>query len=170
MPFSVNGILCTLALLVLWRTEELVEACSCAPVHPQQAFCNADVGEYRATLLLLLLFTYSTMLHQAPDAAAQPASGALSMGSEKLLQTAGEAWRRWRSSSRPSWLHCIQAAHADTIVIYILSCHVDNNTALKIPNLGSIGIKKICCLGVMEACDDDTHPLTHTHMFILKSL
>lgn len=45
MPFSVNGILCTLALLVLWRAEELVEACSCAPVHPQQAFCNADVGE-----------------------------------------------------------------------------------------------------------------------------
>lgn len=48
MPFSVNGIFCTLVLLVLWRTEELTEACSCAPVHPQQAFCNADVGEYRA--------------------------------------------------------------------------------------------------------------------------
>lgn len=45
MPFSVNGILCTVVLLVLWRTEELAEACSCAPVHPQQAFCNADVGE-----------------------------------------------------------------------------------------------------------------------------
>ncbi|CAJ1080021.1 metalloproteinase inhibitor 2a [Xyrichtys novacula] len=43
MPFSVNGVLCTLALLVLWRANELVEACSCAPVHPQQAFCNADV-------------------------------------------------------------------------------------------------------------------------------
>lgn len=40
-----NGILCALVLLVLWRAEELVEACSCAPVHPQQAFCNADVGE-----------------------------------------------------------------------------------------------------------------------------
>lgn len=46
MPLAVNGILCTLALLVLWRSEELAEACSCAPVHPQQAFCNADVGEY----------------------------------------------------------------------------------------------------------------------------
>eukprot|EP00064_Thunnus_orientalis_P018956 superscaffoldBa00004544_g19065 len=43
MPFTVNGILCTLALLVLWRAEELAEACSCAPVHPQQAFCNADI-------------------------------------------------------------------------------------------------------------------------------
>uniref|UniRef100_A0A3P9K189 Metalloproteinase inhibitor 2 n=1 Tax=Oryzias latipes TaxID=8090 RepID=A0A3P9K189_ORYLA len=44
MPFSVNGILGTLALLLLlWRAEELAEACSCAPVHPQEAFCHADV-------------------------------------------------------------------------------------------------------------------------------
>ncbi|KAM4715687.1 metalloproteinase inhibitor 2a [Anableps anableps] len=44
MPFSVNGIVSALALLLLlWRAEELAEACSCAPVHPQQAFCNADV-------------------------------------------------------------------------------------------------------------------------------
>ncbi|XP_061561667.1 metalloproteinase inhibitor 2a isoform X1 [Phycodurus eques] len=43
MPLSVNGVVCTLALLLVWRAEELAEACSCAPVHPQQAFCNADV-------------------------------------------------------------------------------------------------------------------------------
>lgn len=48
MPFSVHGVLCALALLALWRPERLTEACSCAPVHPQQAFCNADVGEYAA--------------------------------------------------------------------------------------------------------------------------
>uniref|UniRef100_H3C979 Metalloproteinase inhibitor 2 n=1 Tax=Tetraodon nigroviridis TaxID=99883 RepID=H3C979_TETNG len=44
MPLSVHGVFCALVLLVPWRTEELAEACSCAPVHPQQAFCNADVG------------------------------------------------------------------------------------------------------------------------------
>ncbi|XP_035656812.1 metalloproteinase inhibitor 2-like [Oncorhynchus keta] len=43
MPLSINGVLCTLTVLILWQAEELVEACSCAPVHPQQAFCNADV-------------------------------------------------------------------------------------------------------------------------------
>lgn len=53
MPLSVNGIFCTLVLLVLWGTEELTEACSCAPVHPQQAFCNADVGEYSAVVVYL---------------------------------------------------------------------------------------------------------------------
>lgn len=54
MPLSVNGIFCTLVLLVLWRTEELAEACSCAPVHPQQAFCNADVGESSAEALVVV--------------------------------------------------------------------------------------------------------------------
>ncbi|XP_062331384.1 metalloproteinase inhibitor 2a [Osmerus eperlanus] len=43
MTFSVNGVLCTLVVLILWRAEEIAEACSCAPVHPQQAFCNADI-------------------------------------------------------------------------------------------------------------------------------
>ncbi|XP_075889681.1 metalloproteinase inhibitor 2a [Nelusetta ayraudi] len=44
MPSCVNGIMGALALLLLlWRADELAEACSCAPVHPQQAFCNADV-------------------------------------------------------------------------------------------------------------------------------
>lgn len=43
MTFSVNGVLCTLVVLILWRVEEIAEACSCAPVHPQQAFCNADI-------------------------------------------------------------------------------------------------------------------------------
>lgn len=30
-------------LLVLWPADHLSEACSCSPIHPQQAFCNADV-------------------------------------------------------------------------------------------------------------------------------
>ncbi|XP_010872614.1 metalloproteinase inhibitor 2b [Esox lucius] len=30
-------------VLLLWRVEEIAEACSCSPAHPQQAFCNADV-------------------------------------------------------------------------------------------------------------------------------
>lgn len=58
MPFSVNGILGTLALLVLWRAEELAEACSCAPVHPQQAFCNADVGEYITDVVVADVVVY----------------------------------------------------------------------------------------------------------------
>lgn len=58
MPFSFNGILGTLALLFLWRAEELAEACSCAPVHPQQAFCNADVGEYTAGLVVVVVVVY----------------------------------------------------------------------------------------------------------------
>uniref|UniRef100_A0A3Q4B8L5 Metalloproteinase inhibitor 2 n=1 Tax=Mola mola TaxID=94237 RepID=A0A3Q4B8L5_MOLML len=33
----------TMALLLLWRVEEIAEACSCSPAHPQQAFCNSDV-------------------------------------------------------------------------------------------------------------------------------
>lgn len=64
MPLSVNGVVCTLVLLVLWRTDELAEACSCAPVHPQQAFCNADVGESSAGVVDLL------QLHICPESAA----------------------------------------------------------------------------------------------------
>ncbi|XP_067860127.1 metalloproteinase inhibitor 2a [Heptranchias perlo] len=33
----------TLFLLLALRVEQIAEACSCAPIHPQQAFCNADV-------------------------------------------------------------------------------------------------------------------------------
>uniref|UniRef100_A0A8C2ZU73 Metalloproteinase inhibitor 2 n=1 Tax=Cyclopterus lumpus TaxID=8103 RepID=A0A8C2ZU73_CYCLU len=33
----------TLVILFLWRVEEIAEACSCSPAHPQQAFCNSDV-------------------------------------------------------------------------------------------------------------------------------
>ncbi|XP_042562780.1 metalloproteinase inhibitor 2-like [Clupea harengus] len=38
-----NSIFATLVVLLLWRVKEIAEACSCSPVHPQQAFCNADV-------------------------------------------------------------------------------------------------------------------------------
>ncbi|XP_010895946.1 metalloproteinase inhibitor 2a [Esox lucius] len=40
---SIKGVLYTLTVLILWRADQLVDACSCAPVHPQQAFCNADI-------------------------------------------------------------------------------------------------------------------------------
>ncbi|KAK2833413.1 hypothetical protein Q5P01_017302 [Channa striata] len=43
MTWTVNSCFVTLAILFLWRVEEVAEACSCSPVHPQQAFCNADV-------------------------------------------------------------------------------------------------------------------------------
>ncbi|KAG5262395.1 hypothetical protein AALO_G00274690 [Alosa alosa] len=43
MPYAVNSFFCTLVVLILWQVEEIAEACSCSPVHPQQAFCNADV-------------------------------------------------------------------------------------------------------------------------------
>lgn len=38
-----NRCFVTLAILFLWRVEEMAEACSCSPAHPQQAFCNSDV-------------------------------------------------------------------------------------------------------------------------------
>ncbi|XP_053565300.1 LOW QUALITY PROTEIN: metalloproteinase inhibitor 2-like [Bombina bombina] len=40
----VSVLLAPVALLVLlWPSNWLTEACSCSPVHPQQAFCNADI-------------------------------------------------------------------------------------------------------------------------------
>ncbi|XP_023659450.1 metalloproteinase inhibitor 2-like [Paramormyrops kingsleyae] len=38
-----RSVFATAVVLLLWRVEEIAEACSCAPVHPQQAFCSADV-------------------------------------------------------------------------------------------------------------------------------
>ncbi|XP_061892573.1 metalloproteinase inhibitor 2-like [Entelurus aequoreus] len=32
-----------LVLLCMWRLQEGAQACTCAPVHPQTAFCQADV-------------------------------------------------------------------------------------------------------------------------------
>ncbi|XP_029914904.1 metalloproteinase inhibitor 2b [Myripristis murdjan] len=43
MTWTVNSCLVTLAILFLWRVEEIAEACSCSPAHPQQAFCSSDV-------------------------------------------------------------------------------------------------------------------------------
>ncbi|XP_026216963.1 metalloproteinase inhibitor 2b [Anabas testudineus] len=43
MTWPVNSCFLTLAILVLWRVEEIAEACSCSPAHPQQAFCSADI-------------------------------------------------------------------------------------------------------------------------------
>ncbi|KAL0964695.1 hypothetical protein UPYG_G00327700 [Umbra pygmaea] len=40
---SIKVVLCTLTVLILWGAEMDVDACSCSPVHPQQAFCNADI-------------------------------------------------------------------------------------------------------------------------------
>ncbi|KAE8575769.1 hypothetical protein XENTR_v10003936 [Xenopus tropicalis] len=40
----VSSLLLPVAMLVLmWPSQKLSEACSCSPVHPQQAFCNADI-------------------------------------------------------------------------------------------------------------------------------
>ncbi|XP_029015692.1 metalloproteinase inhibitor 2b [Betta splendens] len=43
MTWALNSCFLTLAVLLVWQMEELAEACSCVPAHPQQAFCNADV-------------------------------------------------------------------------------------------------------------------------------
>ncbi|XP_023676166.1 metalloproteinase inhibitor 2a [Paramormyrops kingsleyae] len=43
MTCTISSFFATLVVLLLWRVEEIAEACSCSPVHPQQAFCNADV-------------------------------------------------------------------------------------------------------------------------------
>ncbi|KAM3597619.1 uncharacterized protein V6R79_006960 [Siganus canaliculatus] len=43
MSWTANSCLVTLAILFLWRVEEIAEACSCSPAHPQQAFCRSDV-------------------------------------------------------------------------------------------------------------------------------
>ncbi|KAJ3601343.1 hypothetical protein NHX12_032314 [Muraenolepis orangiensis] len=43
MTWTVSGCVVTLAILFIWRVDDLAEACSCAPAHPQQAFCNSDV-------------------------------------------------------------------------------------------------------------------------------
>ncbi|XP_061567710.1 metalloproteinase inhibitor 2b [Cololabis saira] len=43
MTWTMNSCFVTVAILFLWRVEEMAEACSCSPAHPQQAFCNSDV-------------------------------------------------------------------------------------------------------------------------------
>ncbi|CAB1350145.1 unnamed protein product [Coregonus sp. 'balchen'] len=43
MTWSVSSCFITLVVLFLWRVEDIAEACRCAPVHLQQAFCSADV-------------------------------------------------------------------------------------------------------------------------------
>lgn len=44
MSRTVRSCVLTLALLLVWRAEE-AEGCSCSKAHPQQAFCNSDVGK-----------------------------------------------------------------------------------------------------------------------------
>lgn len=45
MSWTANSYFVTVAILFLWRVQEIAEACSCSPAHPQQAFCNSDVGK-----------------------------------------------------------------------------------------------------------------------------
>uniref|UniRef100_A0A8C7J0T5 Metalloproteinase inhibitor 2 n=1 Tax=Oncorhynchus kisutch TaxID=8019 RepID=A0A8C7J0T5_ONCKI len=51
MTWSVSSCFITLVVLFLWRVDEITEACTCMTVHPQQAFCNADVGKAIKTFL-----------------------------------------------------------------------------------------------------------------------
>ncbi|XP_005744377.1 metalloproteinase inhibitor 2b [Pundamilia nyererei] len=43
MTWTMKRCFVTLAILCLWRVQQLAEACSCSPRHPQQVFCNSDV-------------------------------------------------------------------------------------------------------------------------------
>ncbi|XP_038632882.1 metalloproteinase inhibitor 2-like [Scyliorhinus canicula] len=43
MSATVSSLVATLFLLLALRVEQFAEACSCAPTHPQQAFCHSDV-------------------------------------------------------------------------------------------------------------------------------
>ncbi|XP_028268756.1 metalloproteinase inhibitor 2b [Parambassis ranga] len=43
MTWTMNSCFVTLAVLFLWRVEDMAEACSCSPAHPQEAFCSSDV-------------------------------------------------------------------------------------------------------------------------------
>ncbi|KAM3863544.1 metalloproteinase inhibitor 2-like [Diretmus argenteus] len=43
MTWTVSSCFVTLAILFLWRVEEIADACSCSPAHPQLAYCNAEV-------------------------------------------------------------------------------------------------------------------------------
>ncbi|XP_051851431.1 metalloproteinase inhibitor 2 [Antechinus flavipes] len=43
MNATARSLLLFLSILLLWKLDRFSEACSCSPVHPQQAFCNADV-------------------------------------------------------------------------------------------------------------------------------
>ncbi|XP_054616113.1 metalloproteinase inhibitor 2-like [Dunckerocampus dactyliophorus] len=43
MSCTVMNLVLPLVLLCTWRLQEGAQACSCLPVHPQTAFCQADV-------------------------------------------------------------------------------------------------------------------------------
>ncbi|XP_069786118.1 metalloproteinase inhibitor 2a [Narcine bancroftii] len=43
MSAAISGLVATAFALLALRVEQIAEACSCAPIHPQQAVCNADV-------------------------------------------------------------------------------------------------------------------------------
>nr|XP_057905848.1 metalloproteinase inhibitor 2-like [Doryrhamphus excisus] len=43
MSWTVKTLVLPMVLLCVWRLQEEAEACTCFPVHPQTAFCQADV-------------------------------------------------------------------------------------------------------------------------------
>lgn len=45
MGAAARSLRLALGLLLLGTLLRPADACSCSPVHPQQAFCNADVGK-----------------------------------------------------------------------------------------------------------------------------
>lgn len=48
----------TLFVLFLWRVGDIADACKCSPPHPQQAFCDAEIGK-----AILATFYFSAFLH-----------------------------------------------------------------------------------------------------------
>lgn len=48
-----------LLLFLVWRAAEVAEACSCSPNHPQQAYCNADVGKIIVVVIIFIIVILS---------------------------------------------------------------------------------------------------------------
>nr|XP_057906109.1 metalloproteinase inhibitor 2-like [Doryrhamphus excisus] len=43
MSWTVKSLVLPIVLLCMWRLQEVAQACTCGPAHPQTAFCQADV-------------------------------------------------------------------------------------------------------------------------------
>uniref|UniRef100_A0AAZ3PV06 Uncharacterized protein n=1 Tax=Oncorhynchus tshawytscha TaxID=74940 RepID=A0AAZ3PV06_ONCTS len=59
MTRYVSSCFITLVVLFLWRVEDIADACRCFPQHPQQAFCNAEVGKLKTGRMSITLCGYN---------------------------------------------------------------------------------------------------------------